>query len=40
MGGLRATTTSFGFDPPSVREPTTVAGDVTIEVKLPFVRGG
>jgi hypothetical protein len=31
---------SFGFNPPSVRELTTVADGVTIEVKLTFVRSG
>jgi hypothetical protein len=32
--------TSFGFDPPSVREFTTVADGPTIEVKLTLVRSG
>ena len=40
VGRLRATMTSFGFDPPSVRELTTFADGVTIEVKLTFVRSG
>jgi hypothetical protein len=34
------TMTSFGFDPSSVKELTTVAGGVTIKVKLTFVRSG
>jgi polyisoprenoid-binding protein YceI len=37
-GRLRTKMTSFGFDPPSVKWFTNVRDDVTIEVKLTFVR--